>query len=270
MSPPLSGIEQAQFVFTVRFLQGYRYLDRCGEALIALEETLDNGWIPEEIAPSGGSLQNFTLGMAARFNSEFLTVVQSEFLSFSNYSDQTCKLFDVLRSTFEIDRVFTPAFRVVLQTGFSDEAAAEEYLRDLHLCTASEGILSSLGGKPDAVNYTITTRENIDWQGSSASIRRRLEVRTVRQERQPRFDERLLRRLSLLTPKQQEAMKDLRRLRRQHSKPCDIAVQFDVETSLESEFKSSLLDLSEFLHTSLDWSQSLAEFIRTQAKGYHQ
>ena len=28
------------------FIQGYRFLDRCGESLIALENTLAPGWIP--------------------------------------------------------------------------------------------------------------------------------------------------------------------------------------------------------------------------------
>src|SRR5271165_2258190 len=90
---------------TVRFLQGYRYLDRCGEALIRLEERLHEGWIPAEVSPKSGSLKNDTLGMVATFNSESLNVQQTEFVDPEHFIDQSCRAFDVICNIFEISRI---------------------------------------------------------------------------------------------------------------------------------------------------------------------
>jgi hypothetical protein len=53
MSQAVTDLKPTQFSFTVRFVQGYRFLDRCGDAIIRLEETLDEGWIPGELVPTG-------------------------------------------------------------------------------------------------------------------------------------------------------------------------------------------------------------------------
>src|SRR5215213_5985905 len=99
-----SGLEPHQLVATIRFIQGYRYLDRCGETLIRLEQTLAEGWIPTETTPASGTMKNDLLGMVVGFNSGSMTVQQSEFLSFEHFRDQTCKVYETLWRTLEIDR----------------------------------------------------------------------------------------------------------------------------------------------------------------------
>jgi hypothetical protein len=59
-----------QIQASVRFLQGYRYLDKCGEALIKLENVLDKGWLPVEVSPKSGNIKNDQLGMTVAFSSE--------------------------------------------------------------------------------------------------------------------------------------------------------------------------------------------------------
>ena len=49
------SFDTTEFRASVRFVQGYRYLDRCGEALIKLENSLHEGWIPTEPTPKGCS-----------------------------------------------------------------------------------------------------------------------------------------------------------------------------------------------------------------------
>jgi hypothetical protein len=262
MSRPTTEFDPTQFHFTVRFDQGYRYLDRCGEAVIKLENTLDPGWVPGEFTPASGNLRNYTLGLAAFFNTTSLSVVQAEFLSFEHFLDQTCKIYDVVRGTFEIKRILTPVLRVVAQVGFSDEAGAEEYLLGLRLCSLDAALVRELGGAEAAVNLTVCTELTEDWQGSPAKTRRRMEVKVVKQERQPLFDERLMLRLPLVSSRYHEAIAEHRRLRRQHPAIVDVAIQFDLENSIESELNGAMFDVAGFLRISHDWTESARAFMK--------
>ena len=90
---------------SVRFIQGYRYLDRCGECLIRLEAALEHSWIPVETSPNSGSMKNEAVGLSMIFNSEGLNVRQAEYLAFELFQDQSCKAYDVLWRTLEIERI---------------------------------------------------------------------------------------------------------------------------------------------------------------------
>jgi len=266
MSSAITELQPTQFSFAVRFDQGYRYLDRCGEAIVRLEETLDEGWIPGDINPSGGQLRNYTLGLAATFGTASLSVNQTEFMSFEHFQDQTCKVFEVLRVAFDIRRVVTPALRVVYQLGFPDVEIAHTALRSLQLCRPDRELVKQLSGNEEAMDLTLTTREEITWQGAATSRRRRIEAKVVRQERQPVFDDRIMQRLQLLPSRYHETIRAIRALRRQHSMIVDVAAQFDFENSLEGEFSSSTLDVATFLRGSRAWSQEMEDFIRTRIK----
>jgi len=67
-------------VFEGRYEKGYRYLDRCGEAMLILEEVLptETGkvWMPEDIAPTGAKLKCPDLEMSVAFDSYHLVVDQ--------------------------------------------------------------------------------------------------------------------------------------------------------------------------------------------------
>lgn len=261
MSSPITRLEPAQFAFTVRFDRGYRFLDLCGEAIIRLEDTLDPGWIPGETLPTGGTLHNLTLGLATRFDSLSLNVTQTEFMSFEHFLDQTCKIYEVVRCTFEIDRVLTPVFRAIYQQGFPDVDAAGQFLQVLGLCLPDATLVKELGGTQSALDFAICTNADESWQKSPTRVRNRFDARVIRQERQPFFDERIMLRLPLVSQRYHEAVAEMRKLRRQHSKISEIAVQFDIEKSLESEFNSKILDLPGFLTMSYQWAQGLTSFI---------
>ncbi len=264
MSKATTNFRPTRFSFTVRFVQGYRFLDKCGEAIVRLEETLDPGWIPAETIPTGGQLRNYTLGMGAKFHSESLTVTQSEFLSFDVFHDQCCKIYEVLRSTFEIRRVLTPVLRVICQVGFPDVEAAEEFLRELDLCTMDPDLCRALGGRNESLSFTLCTQDDIEWYGMDARRRRRCDVRAIRQERQPFFDERLVQRIALLPERYRDAMQGLRKLRTQHADIREHAVQIDFEDSFETEFNSRNLDLPTFLTEARAWSERMETFFLTR------
>ncbi len=261
MSEAITRLQPTLFSFTIRFVQGYHFLDKCGEALVRLENTLDEGWIPGKIAPTGGQLHNYSLGMGATFDSALMTVSQTEFLSFEHFHDQTCKTFDVLRSTFDIRRILAPVLRIIYQVGFAQESSAEDFLRNLQLCRPSKDVTDVLGGSERALTFTLCTEEEIDWQDIPVKRRRRLNAGVIRQERQPRFDERLMLRAQLLPERQQGALSNLRKLRAQHSEIVDTAVHFDMENSFEGEFNSGTFDLPLFLKESRTWTEGMEKFI---------
>ena len=154
---------------SVRFIQGYRFLDRCGEALIRLEEVLDKGWIPTEPSPKGGAVKNDELGMTVSFNSESLLIQQFDNFDLSLLRDQGSKTYTVLREAFKIERINAPTLRVLFQKGFDDldVEKANEYLASLNLCSAADDVLKMVGGTQQALEFVLITHDKPDWAGDA-------------------------------------------------------------------------------------------------------
>ena len=189
--------------FSLRFIQGYRYLDRCGECLIRLEDALDTAWIPVEASPTSGSMKNESLGMALSFNSEGFSVKQSDFLDFDIFLDQSCKAYETLWRALDINRINTPAVISQYQLGFDEDKAdeAEEYLLSMKLCQAEKGLLQAMGGKQHAIQLVVVTQVEPKARDAPVERRRRFQAGVVRQERQPGLDARLLQRARTLSSK---------------------------------------------------------------------
>jgi hypothetical protein len=244
---------------TIRFIQGYRYLDRCGEAIVKLENTLADEWIPTETSPKAGALKNDVLGMTLGFSSENMTTVQAEFISFEHFLDQTCKIYDVLWQTFEVKKINVPTLRVILQHGFDEDELdkAQEFLMRLRLCQPHAGVVSLLGGQLYAADCLLVTTAESNWSKQPVMQRRRLEAHVIRQERQPPFDERMLRRSRLLGDRQSQAIAALMALRKRHPDVAPVAAQIELEHSFESEFSSKAFDLPKFLGDAWKWAETV-------------
>jgi hypothetical protein len=164
--------------------------------------------------------------MRAEFNSELMSVVQTEYLSFDHFQDETCKIYEILWKTFDIETILTPTLQVTVQIGFQELAEANMHALKLSLCEPDSGILHVLGGRESGVGYTLCTEADIVRDGNPVVQRRRLDFQVVRQERQPDFDQRVLTRLPLLPVGQQKALGDLMRLRKRYPIVAPAAVQF--------------------------------------------
>lgn len=254
---------------TIRFVQGYRYLDRCGAAMVELENGLAEGWIPTEPSPKSGSLKNETLGMTAAFQSELMTVAQSEYISFDHFTEQACKIFDVLWQMFEIKTINVPAMRVVFQKGFEEGEVdkASEYLRSLSLFEPNASLVSLLGGTQSAADFTLVTTNELEWNAQPVSQRRRLQTQVLLQERTPPFDERMMKRVKMLPSGHREAMAALWNLRRNVPKVSPVAAQVEIEHSFETEFSTRGFDLPMFLKESWDWASGVASGISSVKGG---
>ena len=250
---------------SVRFIQGYRFLDRCGESLIALENTLAPGWIPTETSPTTGSMRNDQLGLALAFNSEAMNVRQSEFLAFDHFRDQSCRIYETLWQTLGINRVNVPSLRFQLQKGFSEERAdeAEAFLWKMKLSDPNPKLLAVLGGEHAAFDFTVVTEQEVKDAGVPILQRRRFQASVVRQAKQQTLDSRILQRASLLPAKQNEALRAMLRMKSSHPEIAPVAVQVDVEHSLEREFSTKDLDMAGFIAESWQWAESVLSFVNS-------
>ena len=222
-------------------------------------ERAGEGWIPAEPSPTSGAIKNDSLGFLVGFNSEAINARQAEFVSFDYFREKVCTVYDILWKAFEVERILTPTINVVLQKGYELEKLneAEQYLRELNVCCIPEGLVALLGGTQSVLECTVVTEENVNWNGVPIQRRRRFHGAVVRQEKQIAFDNRLLQRVRLLSKHQQDAMAALLNLRRQQPDVLPVAVQIDLENSLESEFPSKAFDLPGFLQESWDWSENV-------------
>jgi len=71
-----------QQIFEARYERGYRYLDRCGDAMVVLEEGLptvskNKLWLPEETVPTGARMKCPELDMILVFDSGRLCLDQN-------------------------------------------------------------------------------------------------------------------------------------------------------------------------------------------------
>lgn len=258
-----SRFEEHQFRLTVRFVQGYRYLDRAGEAMIKLEDALHTDWLPNDPAPAGGHMRNDTLGMMVAFNTEAVTVQQSEVVSFDHFRQEACIIIDVLRSVFQINRFHSPALMCTYQCPFGagEEAAAEAKIKELGLIDESNRLEKGLGGKPES--YHIVARAVVakQWEQIPIPVSRRVEAKVIRQIEQKPIDTRVIRRATLLPEKQRDALLGANRLINMHPHIASLAAELNLETSLEGEIDFKEFSAFDFITTSHEWSlQAKREF----------
>lgn len=225
--------------------------------MIKLEETLDSGWIPKEMAPQGAVMINHDLGMNLRIDANSLAMAQDQFFDFPTFSDQLCKVYDIVHRSFMIATVNAPSLLVVWQKGFNSADEAEVYLASKNLFTPRPEALQAMGGVQKALQSVLCTEEETEWRECQVTRRARLEVNSIKQIRQPPFDERLLQRTRLLPVSQQEAMKALLRLRGEQPEIFPFASQFTIELAYESEFSTKQFDLPYFLSDAWLWHEDL-------------
>jgi hypothetical protein len=88
-----------QDIFEARYERGYRYLDRCGDAIVVLEEALPKVsggavWMPEEIAPKGARMKCPEHEITLVFDSARLGLDQ-------NPADEPCPFSDIADYAFQ-------------------------------------------------------------------------------------------------------------------------------------------------------------------------
>lgn len=105
--------------FKQSFEGGYRYLDRCGEFLLAAEDALK--FIPKEPKPSGASMEIPDMGVNASVDTIHLSVTQEFPKDDSGYFIDLCKdLSKLVSEKFEPRAVFRNGFACKSYQAFDD------------------------------------------------------------------------------------------------------------------------------------------------------
>ncbi len=265
-----SGFTLHELRLSVRFVRGYRYLDRAGEALVRLEDVLEKEWLPAEISPKSGNMRNDLLGMQMVFSSEGLNVTQERVISPPHFHDQACKIVDVLASVFQVDTFIAPAVGFEYQKGFdaSQEQQAETALRDLGLVGVSEKVKEILGPTPQALNFTVVHRVSDRWGEVRAEHTRRLAAQVIRQTRRENTDLRLIAKARFLPERQRDALNAILAAQKLLPEVPARAVQVELENRLEGEVARADFSCSDFIKESLDWAtQAIDRIAQNVTKG---
>ena len=254
----LRGFQPANVVASVRFVQGYRYLDRCGEILIRLENELGEGWIPAEPSPQGGILRNYELGMELVFSSESMTIKQEELIVAEQLFGIAGCAYEIICGATEIERVLSPAIRTVFKKRCSSLAEADQTIVRLNLVSPSTHLTAALGGKPTVLHFTTTRESDEQWDGLPVHRRNRIHVEGSGQLQQPPFDERLVRRIRSLSANQNDALKQLIGARSKFVASQAFAATLDIEHSFEDEFPYRSFQFRTFLDDGWSAIENLA------------
>jgi len=216
-----------KIVFELRFASGHRYLDRCGETLIEIEERLPD-WVPQEISPSRGSLANLSKNIVFNFNSYKLDSGQDEPKGTEYFREQTALLTDIVCKTLSLSRFIRIGVRLYFLFPAESMDSAEEMVRQSRFVDISAKLRDTCGSKVRAQKHVVIFE--------SGNEGRRIEIGAVRRE-EGRLAPQLLSVEPRLLPKgQREAL--LRKLQetKRYGEDPRFALQIDIDNyELEPE-----------------------------------
>lgn len=246
------GFKISKMSFNVNYVKGYRYLDRCGESMIQLEEALGPEWLPEEMKPTGGKLKNQTRQMVAEFDSGQLSVTQENFVDYEFFFSTACTINETLCDLWETEGIIGPVLRAISQKGFDSSEASEAFLIGMEYARPRNDFADILGNQ-SSNSFVYCSEDEIEWEGQSYPSRKRFHARALRQYKQQAFDQRLLSRIRLLPANQQTAVAALRNLRATVPDIPEFAAELDLEFMIEHEFRSRQFDTASFLDHTWRW-----------------
>ena len=209
-----------KIVFELRYAAGYRYLDRCGETLIEIEERLP-GWIPQEIKPSGGQLVNLDKDISFSFDSYRLNASQENPKKTDDFQEQVASLTDIICKNLGLSSYIRIGVRFYFLFPADSIEQAEKLVHQTNFVSISPKLIETFGPSVRAQKHIIIFEDGNEG--------RRIEFGGVRRE-EGKVPPQLLSVEPRLLPKgQREALvKKLQETKRYGEDPR-FALQFDVD-----------------------------------------
>lgn len=208
-----------QDIFEARYEYGYRYLDRCGDAMIVLEQALpkvSDGaiWMPDEMAPKGARMKCPRHDLTLVFDSVRLGLDQNPAEEPCPFSEIADYAFQTVKSKFDISDIMRLGRRrlFIHPTDSADEAEA---------LSVSKAPFSQW---PRVRDDQLTSRSydiTVDLEDKDRTKGIRLAVSAVHRPEAPlSLDDRLRRPPHLLPQGQREALlEQLKRRKQRESSP---------------------------------------------------
>jgi hypothetical protein len=105
-----NDLKPIQRVFEARYERGYRYLDRCGDAMVILEEALPDVsdghiWMPEEMQPKGARMKCPGLDLTLVFDTNRLCLDQNPVDIDCRFEEISTYALDTIISKFAIEKI---------------------------------------------------------------------------------------------------------------------------------------------------------------------
>lgn len=156
-----------KIVFEVRYKQGYRYLDRCGETMIDAENKI-KGWIAGEAAPTGGRMVNTTENMLFSFNSSKLDLSQhyADINDYKNFVNYSIKFFDLVSKNLGLKEYLRFGLRYWFLYPVDSAQIGRELLHKSHLFGDDKNVEGIFGKKVKDKSVVIVLEE----EGKGARI----------------------------------------------------------------------------------------------------
>lgn len=242
-----------QNVLEVRYKQGYRYLDRCGDAMIILEEALptisDNKiWMPEKIAPTGARMKCPDLDLTLVFDASRLCLDQNPANILCPFKEIAQYVFNTITAKFGIQTLtrFGNRQKLILAADSVEDAAS----LSIKLTPLNDWPISELEDMSHKSYDATCVLENED---SSKGVR--FSTGSVYKINAPQIiDERLKKPPRSLDKGQREALLDqLRRAKQRQEDPAaGLEVDIDYwwmkpEASIETFYEKSGEAISELI-----------------------
>lgn len=162
-----------KIVFELRYAHGHRYLDRCGETLIEVENRAP-GWVSQEVTPSNGALMYLDKEILFNFNSYKLDAVQEDPKDTKVFREQVALLADIVCRNLGISRFIRIGVRFIFLYPATSMEEAEEMVRRSNVATPSPRLLQVCGSALHAQKHIFIFQDG--------NVGRRIEIGSLRRE----------------------------------------------------------------------------------------
>jgi hypothetical protein len=162
-----------KIVFELRYAQGHRYLDRCGETFIEIEDRAP-GWVPQEVTPSNGALIHLEKEILFNFNSYKLDAVQEDPKDTKEFRDQVALLADIVCRNLGISSFIRIGVRFIFLYPATSMEEAEEMVRRSQVATPNPRLVEKCGHSLQAQKHIFIFQEG--------NAGRRIEIGALRRE----------------------------------------------------------------------------------------
>jgi hypothetical protein len=159
MPPDHTKPFQEQAILEIRYLKGYRYLDRCGETLIEIEEKLPN-WVPSEISPTRGVLVDMDNNLTLSFDCAAFNIKQEDREGTERLAENAKALIKIVFSNFGISNLNRIGARFIYRRAVTSIEEGENLIRKMELVSVSGRLTSIVPRKLTRQNHTLTFEEN--------------------------------------------------------------------------------------------------------------
>lgn len=139
-------------MFELRYAHGYRYLDRCGETILEIEQRAP-GWIPREISPSGGGLVNLEKDIVFTFSSYKLDAGQDDPVDSRDFREQIGLLSDMVCKILGISTYIRIGVRFIFLYPAASMEEAEELVRRSKVAIPDSKLMEIFGDSPHAQKH---------------------------------------------------------------------------------------------------------------------